>query len=299
MPSLAELVDAVVGIDTHRDTHEAEIADATGSPIATLTISNDDAGFASLLRWITRHAPGRRVAVSVEGTRSYGIGVARALAAAGVLVLECEQPHRAQRRGKGKSDPIDAHLAVLRYCHFPVTRSPSARVTVRRVVAGRLPAHGRCLDCDHRPGSRVLPGTRQRVQQQLPVQLAVQRTPGRDAARVRAGGRVADPQRDRGQPGRGGGDAHLSAASSERPEAVRVTCLGVPGSEGDEQPGRAPDVWNPPWHPRSVGCEGLRDGERVLVEVHANDLAVLDGQVSAYDLTCQSRYGLMCRCSAS
>jgi transposase len=59
-------------------------------------------------------APGPRVAVSIEGTRSYGIGLARALAAAGLLVLECEQPRRrAQRRGKGKSDPIDAHLAVL------------------------------------------------------------------------------------------------------------------------------------------------------------------------------------------
>jgi len=142
VPSLAELVDAVVGIDTHRDTHEAEIADATGSPIATLTISNDDAGFASLLRWITRHAPGPRVAVSVEGTRSYGIGVARALAAAGVLVLECEQPHRAQRRGKGKSDPIDAHLAVLAALRLdadllPAVRADGDREALRILLAAR------------------------------------------------------------------------------------------------------------------------------------------------------------------
>ena len=37
----------------------------------------------------------------------------RAATAAGLLVLECEQPHRKARRGKGKSDPIDAHLAVV------------------------------------------------------------------------------------------------------------------------------------------------------------------------------------------
>ena len=35
MPMLAELVDAVVGIDTHRDTHQVEIALPTGAPIAT------------------------------------------------------------------------------------------------------------------------------------------------------------------------------------------------------------------------------------------------------------------------
>ena len=32
---LAEVVDAVIGIDTHRDTHEVEIALPTGTPIGT------------------------------------------------------------------------------------------------------------------------------------------------------------------------------------------------------------------------------------------------------------------------
>jgi hypothetical protein len=34
MTMLAEAADAVIGIDTHRDTHEVEIADAAGKPIA-------------------------------------------------------------------------------------------------------------------------------------------------------------------------------------------------------------------------------------------------------------------------
>jgi transposase len=113
MTMLAEVVDAVIGIDTHRDSHEAEIADAAGKPVARLRISNDNAGFAQLLAAIAEAAPGPRVAACIEGTRSYGIGLARALTAAGLLVIECEQPGRKQRRGKGKSDPIDAHLAVL------------------------------------------------------------------------------------------------------------------------------------------------------------------------------------------
>jgi Transposase len=89
------------------------IADPAGKPIATMRIGNDSAGFARLLAAIAKTVPGPRVAVSVEGTRSYGIGLARALAAAGLLVIECERPSRKRRRGRGKSDPIDAHLAVL------------------------------------------------------------------------------------------------------------------------------------------------------------------------------------------
>lgn len=127
MASLAERVDAVVGVDTHRDTHEAEIADATGAAIATVQISNDSAGFAVLLAWIAEHTPGPRIAVSVEGTRSYGVGLARALVAAGLLVLECEQPNRRQRRGRGKSDPIDAHLAVLSALRLDSERLPAMR----------------------------------------------------------------------------------------------------------------------------------------------------------------------------
>ena len=100
--------DAIIGIDTHRDSHEVEIADVTGKPVTTMRIGNDSAGFAQLLAAIAEVAPGPRVAVSIEGSRSYGIGLARALTAAGLLVIECEQPSRKQRRGKGKSDPIDA-----------------------------------------------------------------------------------------------------------------------------------------------------------------------------------------------
>ena len=62
MPLLAELVDAVVGVDTHRDTHQVEIALPNGAPIAVTTISNDTTGYAELLAWIVDHAPGPRLA---------------------------------------------------------------------------------------------------------------------------------------------------------------------------------------------------------------------------------------------
>ena len=74
---LAELIDAVVGVDTHRDTHEVELALPTGTPIGIRKISHDSSGFAELLAWILDHSPGPRVVVSIEGTRSFGVGLAR------------------------------------------------------------------------------------------------------------------------------------------------------------------------------------------------------------------------------
>ena len=139
---LAEVIDAVIGIDTHRDTHEAEIADPAGRPIAVMRIGNDSSGFARLLAAIAEVMPGPRVVVSVEGTRGYGVGLARALAAAGLLVIECEQPARRQRRGKGKSDPIDAYLAVLAALRLdagrlPVPRADGDREALRILLVAR------------------------------------------------------------------------------------------------------------------------------------------------------------------
>jgi transposase len=139
---LADTVDAVVGVDTHRDTHQVEIALPTGTPIATCQISNDTTGYAELLAWIADHAPGPRLVVSVEGTRSYGLGLARAVTAAGLPVIECEQPHRKTRRGKGKSDLIDAHLAVLTALQLdadrlPVPRADGDREALRILLAAR------------------------------------------------------------------------------------------------------------------------------------------------------------------
>jgi transposase len=93
---LAETVDAVVGVDTHRDTHEVEIAHSSGAPIAVHSISNDSAGYAEPLAWIVDHAPGPRIVVAVEGTRSYGAGLARAVSA---------RPGGADHRGNRANQP--------------------------------------------------------------------------------------------------------------------------------------------------------------------------------------------------
>ena len=82
MTMLVEVVDAVVGGDTHRDTHALEMLAPNGTTIAALAISKDDDGFAEAIAWIAGHAPGSGVVAVLEGTRSCGIGLARAVAAA-------------------------------------------------------------------------------------------------------------------------------------------------------------------------------------------------------------------------
>ena len=105
-------------------------------------VGNDDAGYAAALAWIAEHSPGPRVVVGLEGTRCYGIGLARALTAAGLLVVEVERPKREQCRGRGTSDPIDAHLAVLAVLRMDTERLPTPRAdgdreALRILLAGR------------------------------------------------------------------------------------------------------------------------------------------------------------------
>jgi transposase len=123
---VAETVDAVIGGDTHRDTHSLEMTAPNGTTIATLTIDNNACGFAEALAWIAEHAPGHRIVVGLEGTRSYGIGLARALDSAGLSVVEVECPRRRHRR-RGKSDPIDARLAALEVLRMDDVRKPLPR----------------------------------------------------------------------------------------------------------------------------------------------------------------------------
>src|SRR5438270_1348514 len=124
---LAEIVDAVIGVDTHRDFHQVEIAYPSGAVIATRSFSNDSVGYAQTLAWVFEHAPGPRLVISIEGTRSYGAGLARAAATAGLSVIEAEQPRRTHRRGRGKSDSIDAHLAVLYAVGLDAAKLPTPR----------------------------------------------------------------------------------------------------------------------------------------------------------------------------
>ncbi|WP_267595808.1 transposase [Carbonactinospora thermoautotrophica] len=71
--------------------------------------------------------------VALEGTRSYGVGLARAMQTAGLTVVEIERPRRGERR-RGKLDPIDACLAVLYALRLDADRLPIPRADGDREV---------------------------------------------------------------------------------------------------------------------------------------------------------------------
>jgi transposase len=99
-----------VGVDTHKHVHVAAARDQLGRRLGTTTAPASRAGYAELLAWA--RGLGEVTAWGVEGTGSYGAGLARFLAAGGQRVVEVNRPDRQLRRRRGKSDPVDADAAA-------------------------------------------------------------------------------------------------------------------------------------------------------------------------------------------
>ncbi|MEU5996789.1 IS110 family transposase [Streptomyces sp. NPDC047197] len=97
-------------MDTHRDAHVAAVLAVTGAVLATDEFPATAAGYRDLLKWASRSGVVRRA--GVEGTGSYGASLSRYLLAQGVDVLDVNRMDRADRRRRGKSDPLDAQNAA-------------------------------------------------------------------------------------------------------------------------------------------------------------------------------------------
>src|SRR5512147_1499536 len=97
MSMLADLVEVVIGVDTHKDTHTAAVLDTrSGGVLARTTVSADPDGYAELVALAGQHSGLR--AWALEGSGGYGAGLARHLADAGELVVELDRPLRPARR---------------------------------------------------------------------------------------------------------------------------------------------------------------------------------------------------------
>jgi transposase len=99
------------GVDTHADAHVAAALDPVGGLLGVAEFPATPAGYARLLGgWLGGF--GTVCLVGVEGTGSYGAGLARHITAAGVRVVEVGRADRQDRRRQGKSDPLDAVSAA-------------------------------------------------------------------------------------------------------------------------------------------------------------------------------------------
>jgi transposase len=109
---LAEKVDYVVGVDTHRDQHTLAVVVApAGAVLVQTVVRASGRGYGDALRFAEKHAAGAR-AWAVEGAGHYGAGLARYLGERGETVLEVGRSARGERRLRGKDDPLDAIRAA-------------------------------------------------------------------------------------------------------------------------------------------------------------------------------------------
>jgi hypothetical protein len=147
---LADELDYVIGVDTHRDEHVlAVLTAAAGAVVTGAALPANARGYRETLRFAGRYAAGRR-AWAIEGTGSYGAGLARFLAGCGETVLEVSRTPRAERRLRGKDDTLDAARtarAALASDTLALPRSGERREALR------LPS-GCAKNCaDYPPGS--------------------------------------------------------------------------------------------------------------------------------------------------
>lgn len=134
---VAQSIDVVVGVDTHRDAHALAVVGAgTGEVIAEFVIRADPAGYRGALARVEALGRGER-AWAVEGCGSYGAGLWRHLAQAGELVVEAGPPGPGVRAKSDALDAVRAARSVLGAIHDTQPRADGPREVLRVLMLAR------------------------------------------------------------------------------------------------------------------------------------------------------------------
>ena len=100
----------IIGIDTHKEAHAAVAINGLGARLGAMTLLASSRGYHEMETWARSFGPVR--AFGIEGTGSYGAGLARFLQERGHNVIEVNRPNRQIRHQHGKNDPLDAENAA-------------------------------------------------------------------------------------------------------------------------------------------------------------------------------------------
>jgi transposase len=100
----------IIGIDTHKEAHAAVAINGLGARLGAMTLLVSSRGYHEMESWAQSLGPVR--AFGIEGTGSYGAGLARFLQERGHNVIEVNRPNRQIRHQHGKNDPLDAENAA-------------------------------------------------------------------------------------------------------------------------------------------------------------------------------------------
>lgn len=166
---------SVMGIDTHKHVHVAVVLDGLGRHQGVMSFPASDAGAARLLAW--SRELGSPLTAGIEGTGSYGYQLTRALQVAGLIVVEVNRPDRANRRRKGKSDPVDAEAAARAVLAGQATAVPKDREgaveALRALTIARNSAVKATTTASHQIKA-LLVGADQALRDQMQVQSLLQ-----------------------------------------------------------------------------------------------------------------------------
>lgn len=158
LTDLREVVDVVIGVDTHVHTHSAAILDArTGGVLEEITVEATGDGYAELVQFADQHAMLR--AWAIEGTGGHGAGLSRHLERREEVVIELDRPERAKRRHGAKSDPLDAIRAAREALARPrlgTPRSGGDRQALSVLLAARRSAVNAAADAQRQLFSLVI-----------------------------------------------------------------------------------------------------------------------------------------------
>jgi transposase len=134
---LAEQYEFVIGGDPDRDTIDLAVVDAgTGAVRSHCTDGADADGYARLLAWADRNAPGRRV-WALEGTGSFAAGLAMVLAEAGEDVVEVSGGKRAPGAKNDRIDAVRAARTALAREQQAEPRARGLREALRQILVTR------------------------------------------------------------------------------------------------------------------------------------------------------------------
>ena len=115
----------IVGVDTHTHVHVAVAIDSWGIRLGDHAFVADSGGYEALVTWAETH--GRIEAFVIEGTGSYGAGLARAVHRAGHHVVEVNRGVGARMRAGRRASNRRARHLPMRY----ETGLPSSVIRLR------------------------------------------------------------------------------------------------------------------------------------------------------------------------
>lgn len=140
MSILAELVDHVIGIDPDKETFSAAIVDSlTRGDVDGERFTTRAAGYESVIEWADTHTNSQRRAWAIEGSGTYGKGLARELARAGEWVIEFSFPDGPAAPTGAKTDHLDALRAgreVLGRLTWAEPRNADGHAAALGAIAG-------------------------------------------------------------------------------------------------------------------------------------------------------------------